>query len=107
MISKTGFFIIGSLLGVQDKPWKGSSSGSDHLIGISILRPDSWGCDSENVFDIKVYSDEIKRVDEFCSQNIGKLVIVQFSMIYRKSKDGSKKWVEYAITSDCALSVLS
>lgn len=106
-IVKTGFFVVGELLGVQDKPWKGSASGSDHLLGISIFRPDSWGRDSENVFSIKVYSDEIKRVDEFCSQNIGKLVSVQFSLIYRKSKDGSKKWVEYAITSDCTLSVLS
>lgn len=106
-IVKTGFFVVGELLGVQDKPWKGSASGSDHLLGISIFRPDSWGRDSEYAFSIKVYSDEIERVDEFCSQNIGKLVSVQFSLIYRKSKDGSKKWVEYAITSDCTLSVLS
>lgn len=107
MNTKTGFFVVGELLGCKDQPWKGSASGSDLLLGICIFRLDSWGRDSENVFSIKVYSDEIKRVDEFCSQNIGKLVSVQFSLINRKSKDGSKKWVEYAITSDCTLSVLS
>lgn len=102
-----GFFVVGELLGVQDKAWKGSASGSDHLLGVSIPRLDSWGRDIDNVFSIKVYSDEIKRVDEFCNQNLGKIVSVQFSLIYRKSKDGSKKWVEYAITSDCNLTVWS
>lgn len=101
---KTGFFVVGELKGVKDKQWS-TGTGSDHLLGVSITRPDSWGGESDNVFQVKIYSGEVARVDKFIQDNIGKLVSVQFAMISRQSASG-KRWQEYAITSGCLLTVL-
>lgn len=103
---KTGFFVVGELRGLKERPWSGDNQGVDHLLGITISRPDSWGSKSDITFAVKVYSNEVSRVESFCNQHMDKLVQIQFAMITRKSKSG-KQWQEYAITSDCILTVLS
>lgn len=53
MFPTDGFFCIGLLKGLKEKPWQSAkSSGVEHLLGVSILRSDSWGSDSssESVF---------------------------------------------------------
>jgi len=107
MFPTDGFFCIGLLKGLKEKPWQSAkSSGVEHLLGVSILRPDSWGSDSssESVFSFKVYSDEVARVKSFVDANIGKRVSIQFSIIPRNA--GGKRWNEYAITKDCVFSVI-
>lgn len=107
MFVKDGFFCIGLLKGIKEKPWQSAnSSGVEHLLGMSIFRPDSWGNDSssESVFTFKVYSGEVSRLNAFVNANIGKRVSIQFSIIPRNA--GGKRWNEYAITKDCIFTVL-
>lgn len=107
MFVKDGFFCIGLLKGIKEKSWQSAnSSGVEHLLGVSILRPDSWGDDSscESVFSFKVYSGEVARVNAFVDDNKGKRVSIQFSIIPRNV--GGKRWNEYAITKDCIFTVL-
>lgn len=107
MSGSDGFFCVGVLKGLKEKAWQSAnSSGVERLLGISILRPDSWGADSssESVFSFKVYSGEVARVNAFVDANIGKRVSIQFSIIPRNV--GGKRWNEYAITKDCFFSVV-
>lgn len=107
MFPTDGFFCVGLLKGVKQKPWQSAkSSGVECLLGVSILRPDSWGDDSssESVFSFKAYSGEVARVNAFADANIGKRVSIQFSIIPRNA--GGKRWNEYAITKDCIFTVL-
>lgn len=107
MFDTHGFFCVGLLKGLKEKPWQSSkSSGVEHILGVSIFRPDSWGGDSstEGVFSFKIYSGEVARVKSFVDANIGKRVSIQFSIIPRNA--GGKRWNEYAITKDCIFTVL-